>query len=177
MNSCLQSLEDFVGAFISQEQVWSSDTEAALIRYSTLKKCCDFILKLYPVQKNRDSSSDPSSPSPEHLWISEGLTFPVMQVIIHLLIAFKDAVSVWSQSSRILIRKCMILRFYGLSFHHFPSVCKLLCVILCISAGCSLVPHLRTIPEEVFGPRRGQNLQPHSHVHHTHSCAKLFLKI
>ncbi|KAE8301090.1 hypothetical protein D5F01_LYC01246 [Larimichthys crocea] len=67
MNSCLQSLltlEDFVGAFRSQEQVWSSDPEAALIR--------------------------------AFMDIRESHLSPDAHRKIRLLVAFKEAVSVWA---------------------------------------------------------------------------------
>ncbi|TKS69340.1 Ubiquitin carboxyl-terminal hydrolase 37 [Collichthys lucidus] len=83
MNSCLQSLltlEDFVEAFRSQEQVWSSDPEAALIRV--------------------------------FMDIRESHLSPDAHRKIRLLVAFKEAVSVWAPEFQDFDQKVRNLLFW-----------------------------------------------------------------
>ncbi len=68
LNSCLQSLltlEDFVRAIACQEQVWSLNPEAALMRYSNPSDTTThFTLMLYPEHQHfngRDNAANLST--------------------------------------------------------------------------------------------------------------------
>ncbi len=177
LNSCLQSLltlEDFVRAIACQEQVWSLNPEAALMRYSNLQilplilcSCCtrsvlmaETMLLTSPPLLSRSFMDIRGS----H-FSSDG------RHKIRLLAAFKKAVSAWAPEFHDLHQKVskLVLGFVLSPLpDSFPSDFSIWLWLwwLCKSAGCSRVPHLRAGADEVFGPaaaddgsQRGHNLQ------------------